>query len=298
MTAILVLHGRGESITHGLAHSFALKLRTVLQKNDMTDYEVIELGLSTDHKQDYNWSTYKPLDYQLKKLSQFIADNVLKRLEQDFGRIHLVGCSQGALLLRALVRSDCLDSVADKLDTFITLGAPNNGIYGLPASWKIDNKLVKCGYRFLESKVKNCPWSMDWFIYSWLSTSRLSFCSYWNSPDNSHRTNTFLALINNEAESDSEVPKKYLSDKVKTLVVISFENETVVMPAISTTFGYWDRSLNKLIPYNETDLYVNDRFGLRTLDERKALIFDTVPNERHMCVPLEFVESAILNYVR
>ena len=295
MTAILLFHGSGESVIRGPSHALAEKLRTLLSDNDLNDYEVIELSLTTDSKQDFQWASRKPMDFQLKMLSQYITDNVLQRLERDFTRIHLIGCSQGALLLRALLRGNCLDSVVHKLDTFITVGAPNNGIYGLAASWKIDNMVVKWCYGWLVNRIEKWPWSMDWYFYSSFYTNRLAFCSYWNSPDSPYRNKTFLALINNENDSQ---PIKYLSDKLRKLVLISFEVETVVLPAITSSFGYWDRTISKLIPYNETDFYVNDWFGLRTLDERKALIFTTVPNAKHLCLPLEFVNNTILPYLK
>ena len=295
MTCVLVLHGRGESIPHGMAHNFAENLRSVIQNRNMTDYEVIEIGLSDDTEDDYNWSSFKSMSFQLEKLCQYIKLNVLTKLEQNFTRIELVGCSQGALLLRGLLKGQCLDSVAHKIDKLFTFGGPNNGIFGIPSCkyLGIDNSLVKFGCRMLERAVKTTgPHVLDGFIYSMERV--LSFSSYWNSPENSSKTKTFLADINNENTSN---PTKYLSEKLKALVVISFENDGIVLPPITSSFGYWDRNATNLIPFNETEFYKKDSFGLRTLDENKSLTFITIPNTTHMSIPLEFIESQFLTYI-
>ncbi|XP_054166042.1 palmitoyl-protein thioesterase 1-like [Oppia nitens] len=190
-------------------------------------------------------------------LCAYIQNNTLKQLENSCSRIQLIGCSQGALLLRSLLWNSCLDSVVHKLDKLITFGGPNNGIYGLPSckQLNLDSRLIMIGCNLLHQSIElTGPSVLDIFIYGLWDV--LSFSSYWNSPENSFEKLTFLSNINNEHSNQRK--HKYLYEKLKGLVLISFEKEDIVLPSISTSFGYWNSFGDKLIPFNETKLYIND----------------------------------------
>ena len=299
LTCVVVLHGRGESIANGMGDVFAEKLRSVLSDEEPTKYDVLEVGLSADSDEDYNWSSFKPMSFQSEKLCQYINQTVLTRLRDNCTRIQLVGCSQGGLLMRALLKSNCLDSVQTKLDKLITLGSPNNGIFGVPDCDQLGIKdgLTMFGCRILEGSANNSgPAVFDGFVFS--SEQTLSFASYWNSPGNPLNNSTFLAYVNNQGNDTNEGKPKYLSQKLKALVMISFENESIVLPQISSSFGSWDEFGLNLLAFNETNLYKNDLIGLKTLDQNNGLIFKTIPNSSHMHIPYHFIESQFVELIK
>ena len=203
--------------------------------------------------------------------------------------------------MRALLKSQCLDSVQPKLDKLITLGSPNNGIFGIPDCDRlgIRGALARFACQVMLGSAKNSalgPALFDAFIFS--SEHVLSFASYWNSPGNSMTNLTFLAYINNQSNDTNDDKPKYLSQKLNALVVISFENESVVLPPISASFGSWDEKGQNLVAFNETDLYKNDLIGLKTLDQNNGLILLTIPNSRHMHIPYHFIESQFVELIK
>lgn len=299
-TCVVVLHGRGESIDRGMAHVFADKLRSVLYEDNLTQYQVIEVGLSDDPEEDYYWSSFKSLAFQNQKLCKYLNQTVLTRLESNCTRIQLVGLSQGGLLMRALLQGQCLDSVVTKLDKLITIGAPNNGIFGVPdcSQLGIKDRLTMFACRLLEGGVHLSaigPSILDAFIFS--SEDVLSFASYWNSPSNSLTNWTFLAHINNQ-NNTSGTKTKYLSQKLNAFVMISFEKESIVLPPITASFGSWDAKGVNYVTLNETDLYANDLIGLKTLDQNKGLIAITIANSSHMHIPLEFIRNQFIDLIK
>lgn len=53
-----------------------------------------------------------------------------------------------------------------------------------------------------------------------------------------------------------------------------FEQDSVVVPKESSWFWfYMNGSTSELVPYNQTNLYINDRIGIRALDKVQTLAF-------------------------
>ena len=303
-TCILLFHGRGESAVHGMTPTFVRDLRSELSRKT-SNFEIIEPGLSTDCIEDQKLSTFKPMRFQLKKMCQFIkTQSILEKLEQNCTRIQLFGCSQGALLSRGLLWEHCLDSVVPKIDKLILFGGPNNGIYGVPDCSRLSRQLggkwssLMFLCRLLQSIITNNktkPSFYDYLIYGPLRYYwEASISDYWNSPVNPIRRTTFLADINNE---NSKNKTKYLSEKLKGLVLVTFQNEQMVLPPISANFGDWDERATTFIPFNRTEFYQKDWFGLKTLDENHLIYFEEIVNCSHMVIPLSFIRDRLLPYI-
>ena len=299
-TIILTLHGRGESADAGNAHSFVTRFSDVLRNRSINKYEVINIGLSDNSDEDYDWSSYRSMDFQAEKLCQQLSKEEIwnKLLETD--HIILVGFSQGGLLWRGLLWGQCLDPLVPRIDKLISFGGPHSGVFGKPDCSQMDTK-----YEIL---IKVCQWIQkfdditgkgpslyDIFMYTELAQTAFSASSYWNDPINPKQRQTWLAQINNENDTTAD---KYLRNKLNNgLVLISFGDDETVLPQISSAFGYWDSMGKNLIPFNETELYQNDWIGLKALDQSNMIKLYTIENEGHMDIPDDFIRDKFLQFL-
>ena len=88
----------------------------------------------------------------------------------------------------------------------------------------------------------------------------------------------FLADINNARSSFKNSTYKENLTKLKKLVLIKFEGDTVVDPRETEWFEFYEPGQGITIQrYNETNLYQEDWIGLRTLDETGRLDLLSVP---------------------
>ena len=299
-TVIVTLHGRGESAGAGNAHSFVTRFDSLLKNRSISTYNVINVGLSDSSDDDYDWSSYRSMGFQSEKLcAQLNRPEVWDQL-MAANRIILIGFSQGGLLWRGMLSTDCLDPLLPRLDKLITFGGPHSGVFGKPDCSQMDTKY--------EVLIKVCEWIQkfdditgkgpalyDIFIYSDMAELAFSASSYWNSPSNSKQKDTWLAQVNNENDPTGD---KYLSRKLsRGLVLIEFGKEATVLPPISSQFGYWDSNAKNWIQFNETQLYCEDWIGLRELNENHLLEFYTIENEPHMSIPDNFIDDKFIQFL-
>lgn len=112
---------------------------------------------------------------------------------------------------------------------------------------------------------------------------------------------SFLADINNEVVSPSARKPTYVENlaSLQNLVLVLFSEDETVVPKESAWFGsetppkqymhYLDRFpeqehlglVQTIVPMRHQPLYTEDWIGLRTLDERGAVVLATCPG-RHM----------------
>jgi len=303
ITVLLTLHGRGESMNDGNAHSFVTRFQQVLKNRSIENkYQIVNVGLSDDSGDDYDWSSYRSMSFQTTKLCDYINKPEVWQQLMKSNRIVLVGFSQGGLLLRGLLKTQCLDPLLPRIDRLITFGGPHSGVFGMPDCSQFDTKyeiLIKsCEFlQKLDEITHKGPSLYDIFMYTELAEFAFSAASYWNSPNNPSETKTWLAEIDNQNDFDLN-GDRYLSRKLnRGLVLISFGLEATVLPPISAAFGYWDSNAKNWINYNQTQLYLNDWIGLRELDEKNLVKFYTIENEPHMSIPLDFIANKFLGIV-
>lgn len=100
--------------------------------------------------------------------------------------------------------------------------------------------------------------------------------------------NHFLPSINNEV--DDAIDKTYAAnlESLNKLILVLFSKDTTVVPKESSWFGSYaptDSDLNynqapttmerTVIPMRSQTVYVENRIGLKTLDERGGLVLTT-----------------------
>ncbi|KAG5674497.1 hypothetical protein PVAND_004459 [Polypedilum vanderplanki] len=107
----------------------------------------------------------------------------------------------------------------------------------------------------------------------------LSPLTYWHDDLNEFRYkrgSSFLAHINNENYYNADYVKNL--QELKRLVLVKYVKDLSVIPNESTQFGFRDHN-GRSIKLEETDLFQNDRLGLKKMKQDGKLILLDAPYE-------------------
>lgn len=120
--------------------------------------------------------------------------------------------------------------------------------------------------------------------------------TYWHDTDEARyrEGSTFLALINNENEFNPEYETNL--SKLKRLVLVKYEQEEAIVPKESCWFGYYDGNGNEY-PMEETDVYKEDKLGLKAMVENGKLIRLLSPRD-HINLDPAWFEQNIIPYLK
>lgn len=202
-----------------------------------------------------------------------------------------IGFSQGGQFLRALLqRCDGL-----KFRNLVTLGAQHSGVSSIPNC--ADNQSAWCK---LASRLLYGP------IFTKFVQSRVIQAQYFKPKENSRQqtyleSSGFLRFINNEIEHD--LAKKYRRNLLNLqgkLVMVMYERDNMVVPKESAWFGFWNtssESRGEILKLQDQPIYIDDKIGLRHLDQAGKLSFLKVDGE-HLETPRKFlIEEIISRYL-
>nr|ATJ44575.1 acetyltransferase 12 [Helicoverpa assulta] len=225
-----------------------------------------------------SWSSLETMWHQVLEIGMDIANISASHPEG----INLIGYSQGGLIARGIVETFPNVSVS----TFISLSSPQAGQYGAGFLHLVFPGLVKdTVYELFYSRVGQ----------------HTSVGNYWNDPYHQSLYETYsvyLPYINNHIKSaKSEDFKKNLL-RLKRLVLIGGPDDNVITPWQSSQFGYYDAN-ETIIEMKSQDIYMEDKIGLRTLDESGRLHVVTVPGVNHFSwhMNISIVDDYLLPYL-
>ena len=86
--------------------------------------------------------------------------------------------------------------------------------------------------------------------------------------------------------------------KLEKLVLIKFSEDTVVVPRGSEWFSFYKLGqANEMLLYNQTQLYLEDWIGLKTLDEAGKVDFLSCPGD-HLQFSDEFFKEIVTKYLK
>ncbi|KAF2071940.1 hypothetical protein CYY_006755 [Polysphondylium violaceum] len=211
-----------------------------------------------------NQSNPDQIIYDVNQLIQgIIANN--DNFSQGF---HIVAHSQGALLMRSVIEMYGLN-----VDTFVSLAGVHNGIYGLGP---LDQ------YPWLENLT---DFELTEIFYTPTMQQGFSVANWWNcavSRDRYLENNVFLPMINQEIENNTIANYKtnFLASIKGSLHAFGSPQDGIVTPWNSELFGFFDDQLF-MKSMNETYSYINDSYGLRTLDSQGKLFLYQIDNVKH-----------------
>ncbi|KAG8997235.1 hypothetical protein FRB94_007806 [Tulasnella sp. JGI-2019a] len=219
--------------------------------------------------------------------------NAVKELEDGFDAI---GFSQGGQFLRAYVEL----YNAPRMHNLITFGSQHMGVSELPKCRPFD---LLCRLMFAYGKGKvYTDWAQANIIPAQYFRDTTHYATYL-------QRNHWLPAINNEIASSRNTTYAKNFATLSNLVLVMFSDDTTVTPKESGWFeSYEITSDDELVTartsseppplvsmYNQP-LYKEDWIGLRTLDERGAVVRLTCDGP-HMHITTECWKPLVLQYV-
>ncbi|KAF8653587.1 hypothetical protein AX16_003865 [Volvariella volvacea WC 439] len=238
--------------------------------------------IEEDIEQDRRAGFYGNANTQIEFVAEQLAG--IPELAEGFDAI---GFSQGGQFLRAYV-----ERYNDPpINNLITFGSQHMGISDIPLCRPYD-LLCQVARRAAKGAV-----------YSSWAQNNLIQAQYFRDPRNMEtylESNYFLTSINNEiAEERNQTYAKNLAS-LNTLVLVIFTEDRTVVPKESAWFGSENpdeedganpadmqqvitsnSGAGNIIPMRQQPLYLEDWIGLRELDERGGIVFDSC-NGVHM----------------
>ena len=130
----------------------------------------------------------------------------------------------------------------------------------------------------------------------------LSTCGWWKDPRPHYYQHylgysTILPYLNNEVLHYSSARYKQNFLRVSNMVMVASESDGVITPWQSSQYGFFNADL-ELLSMRDTDLYKNDTFGLRTLDESQRFNLCTLKRTKHnMMLSDKVYQRCIKQYI-
>jgi len=215
----------------------------------------------------------------------------LANITELAGGFDAMGFSQGGQFLRAYVER----YNSPPVHNLITFGSQHMGISDIP------------GCRPLDLVCQVARRAAMGGVYTPYAQQNLVQAQYYRDPARLERyleSNHFLTSINNEVPStaNSTYADKLMS--LNKLVLVLFLKDLTVVPKESSWFGSYavpDNSTSPLgektiVPMRMQPLYVEDWIGLKTLDERGAVVLETCEGE-HMQLTKDCWEPLVKRFV-
>uniref|UniRef100_A0A7N2LF57 Palmitoyl-protein thioesterase 1 n=1 Tax=Quercus lobata TaxID=97700 RepID=A0A7N2LF57_QUELO len=184
---------------------------------------------------------------------------------------NIVGLSQGTLIGRGVVE---LCDGAPPVKNFISVGGVHAGIASIPFCGS--ERICALLDQLIESMVYT-DWVQDISAY-------LEGCK-------------FLPKLNNEINATRNSTYKERFASLQNLVLIMFEQDTVLVPKETSWFGYYpDGAFYPVLPAQETLLYTEDWIGLKILDEAGKVKFINVSGG-HLEISTSDMKTYIVPYL-
>ncbi|XP_045495750.1 palmitoyl-protein thioesterase 1 [Colias croceus] len=276
-TPIVLWHGMGDTC----CFSFSLGSFKIFLQEQIPGVYVhsLRVGNSTVEDMENGYFMYpnKQVDYVCDKISKD------PKLQNGFNAI---GFSQGCQFFRAVIQR-CGHKIGP-IKNFISLGGQHQGVYGLPHCGALQHQ--SCDY---VRKLLNYA-----AYYSWVQKSLVQ-ATYWHDPldEDTYKSHSeFLADINNEKTINTTYIQNL--NNLEYFVLVKFDGDSIVQPKETEWFGFYEPGqAKKLITLQESELYLQDRLGLKKMDEAGKLVFLSVDGDHLRFSEDWFIQNVLKPYL-
>lgn len=256
-TPVVMWHGMGDT-----AFGSIQVIRKALERQ-YKGIQVYSIMIGKNNVEDELAGYFGNLNSQIDEACKAVIDNVDIR---ERGAFNAIGFSQGGQFLRGLIQRCPLSQHGIKVKNYISLGGQHQGVYGLPNCLKPSI----CDYiRFVLTNA----------VYEKSVQDNVVQAQYWHDPTREleyREKNIFLSDINNEL-TINETYKKQLTS-LDNLVLVQFAQDEMVIPRESSLFGFYaSNQTDKIVSLKQSNLYMEDRLGLKKLDQTNRLKLITIP---------------------
>lgn len=204
-----------------------------------------------------------------------------KQIENDpdfQGEFSVVGNSQGGLIARYVVEK--CKNLKGRVRNFVTFGAPHMGV----------GKIPHCFSGFICDAIN---YVVDFGIYWSLVQHHIGPAGYFRDARNLEyykKHAVFLPSLNNEVTFDQQAYDNFSS--LNRVFLSMFAKDSMIYPAESALFHELQAD-GSIKPFNETDVYINDRIGLKKLYDEDRIVFHTFDGD-HLQFSYDDIDEFVL----
>lgn len=270
-TPVVLWHGMGDSCCNPLSMGSIKKLI----EEQVKGVYVKSLEIGSNVAEDTENGFFMNVNDQIKLVCQQLAND--SKLKNGY---HAMGFSQGGQFLRTIAQTCPTPPILN----LISVGGQHQGVYGFPHCPGANSTIC--------DEVRKL---LNLGAYVSFVQSRLVQAEYWHDPlqEDLYKSKSVYLADTNQENRVNPIYKNNLL-KLKNFVLVKFGQDTMVIPKESEWFGFYKPGqATDLYTLFESDLYTQDKLGLKELNSTGRLHFLTSDTDHLQFTKEWFVQNLV-----